>query len=104
MLSAALDNGISSIDTARVYGNSEEVLGRFFSQYEGNLPYITTKIPDVTAFEPVQIEREIIRSAETSLEKLGLKKVDNLMLHAAKNLIAYGDRIVPVMESLVNEG
>lgn len=104
MLSAALENGISSIDTARVYGNSEEVLGRFFSQYEGNLPYITTKIPDVTAFEPDQIEREIVRSAETSLEKLGLRKVDNLMLHAAQNLIGYGDRIVPVMESLVKRG
>lgn len=104
MLSTAFENGVNSLDTARVYGNSEDVLGRFLSQYRGELPYITTKIPDVNGFDPCDIEKKVIESVEISLEKLGLKKVDNLMLHSAENLVSYGDRLAPVMESLVKRG
>ena len=44
MLRAAFENGITSLDTARAYGNSEEVIGRFLKTWEGELPFITTKI------------------------------------------------------------
>ena len=30
MLKAALDNGVTSIDTAHAYGDSEDIIGRFF--------------------------------------------------------------------------
>ena len=49
MLGAALKGGVSSIDTARVYGNSEDVIGHFFRQYDGELPFITTKVPKIMA-------------------------------------------------------
>lgn len=104
MLASALENGVNSVDTARVYGNSEEVLGHFFAQYKGQLPYITTKIPDLETEDAKGIEKEMISYVETSLEKLGLKKVDNIMLHAAKDLIRDGDKIAPVMESLIRRG
>ena len=45
MLRAAFENGITSLDTARAYGNSEDVIGRFLKTWEGPLPYITTKVP-----------------------------------------------------------
>ena len=44
ILRAALEGGVTSIDTARVYGNSEEVIGNFFKSYDGELPFITTKL------------------------------------------------------------
>ena len=42
MLRAALENGVTSLDTARVYGNAEDVLGRVFDQYKGNITFLTT--------------------------------------------------------------
>ena len=44
MLRTAFENGVASLDTARAYGNSEEVIGAFLKTWEGELPYITTKI------------------------------------------------------------
>src|SRR5690606_13433085 len=38
-----LDQGINFIDTARVYKNSELILGRALKQWSGNRPFIATK-------------------------------------------------------------
>lgn len=42
MLAAALDGGVSSLDTARAYGDAEDVLGAFFREYTGEKPFLTT--------------------------------------------------------------
>ncbi|MBR2884539.1 MAG: aldo/keto reductase, partial [Clostridia bacterium] len=40
MLSCALQNGITSLDTARGYGTSEDVLGKFFRENKDyDLPF-----------------------------------------------------------------
>ena len=53
ILRAALEGGVTSLDTARGYGNSEEVIGRFLKQWEGAMPFITTSAslsrPSLTA-------------------------------------------------------
>ena len=45
MLSAALESGITSLDTARGYGDAEDVLGQYFKsgRYTGEMPFLTTK-------------------------------------------------------------
>lgn len=104
MLSAALAAGINSLDTARVYGNSEDVLGAYFRASGCDLPYITTKVPQITAESDAETERLMIEYVEESLEKLGVKKVDNLMLHNASNLTYKGDLCARVMTDFVKRG
>ena len=76
MLSTALANGITSIDTARAYGTSENVLGKFFKQYKGDLPFITTKIIGIEGLPANEIEKKAFEVAETSLQTLGVDTVD----------------------------
>ena len=81
MLGAAHKGGVSSIDTARVYGNSEDVIGHFFRQYDGELPFITTKVPKIEGETEGEIEKFVVSSVETSLEKLGVPRVNLSLIH-----------------------
>lgn len=103
MLSTALSNGITAIDTARLYGESEDVLGRFFAGYKGKMPFITTKykcLLDENATY-AQVESEVFSSVETSLEKLGLEKIDCLLLHNTPvNGILHGEKIAKAFTKL----
>lgn len=103
MLGAALDSGVSSLDTARAYGNSEDVLGHFLAGVE-NKPFITTKVPGIEEGTDAEVEKFIIESAETSLEKLGVSKVDNIMLHNADNLLFKPELCAKTMNGLIKRG
>ena len=104
MLGAALKGGVSSIDTARVYGNSEDVIGHFFRQYDGELPFITTKVPKIEGETEGEIEKFVVSSVETSLEKLGVPRVNCVMLHVTADITAHGDKTAKALESLVKRG
>ncbi|MBE6642644.1 MAG: aldo/keto reductase [Ruminococcaceae bacterium] len=104
MLQSALSNGITSLDTARAYGTSEEVLGNFFKQYKGEMPFITTKIIGIEGLPASEIEKKAFEVAETSLETLGLKKVNCIMLHRGSNLFENGDVVAKAMENLIKKG
>lgn len=104
MLQAALDNGITSLDTARAYGTSEEVLGRFFKQYKGDIPFITTKIIGIEGLPAAEIEKKTFEIAEKSLETLGVSKVNCIMLHRGSNLFENGEVVAKAMESLIKKG
>ena len=104
MLQSALSNGITSLDTARAYGTSEEVLGNFFKQYKGEMPFITTKIIGIEGLPVSEIEKKAFEVAETSLETLGLKKVNCIMLHRGSNLFENGDVVAKAMENLIKKG
>lgn len=78
ILSSAWTKGIQTIDTASVYGRSEEVIGKY-SQY----PY---KI--VTKFSAeVNTENKIKESLESSLKKLNVKEIYGFMAHHAETLL-----------------
>ncbi len=104
MVASALDGGVTSLDTARAYGDAEEVLGAFLKEYTGERPFVTTKVPRFDLDNDVQIEKHIVDSVETSLEKLGVSKVNCVMLHHPANLYNQGDIIAKYMESLVHRG
>ena len=103
MLKSALESGVNSLDTARAYGNSEDVLGRFLAGVD-NKPYITTKVPGIEEGSDAEVEKWIITNVETSLEKLGVSKVDNIMLHNGVNLRYKPDVCARVMGDLVKRG
>ena len=104
MLQSALSNGITSLDTARAYGTSEEVLGNFFKQYKGEMPFITTKIIGIEGLPAAEIEKKAFEVAEKSLETLGLKKVNCIMLHRGSNLFENGNVVAKAMENLIKKG
>lgn len=86
-----LDKGINFIDTARDYGNSERILGKALKEYQGELPFISTKIqskgPGMIRWGMPRDVNEVFpkgwitKSAEESLKQLDMDKVDLLQLH-----------------------
>ena len=104
MIKAALDGGVTSIDTARAYGDSEDIIGRYFKENPENIPFVSTKVPPFPEADVKLLEKHIIESVETSLECLGLKKVENIMLHNGVSLFRYGDETAKIMGSLVKRG
>jgi aryl-alcohol dehydrogenase-like predicted oxidoreductase len=88
-LLAALEAGVNLVDTARVYGNSEELVAATLAAWDGPPPLISTKVrslardayrfacPVAEAY-PAEAIRE---SVETSLKTLGRQTLDIVHLH-----------------------
>lgn len=103
ILRSALEGGATSLDTARAYGTSEEVIGAFLKEWEGPMPYITTKIPRLG--DPNgDIERHILTSMEESLTRLGIQKADCVLLHNAEDLFAHKEKTAFAMQKLIDLG
>ncbi len=103
ILRTSLENGINAIDTARAYGDSEVVIGRFLKTHEGERPYIATKIK-FPAEEIGNVEDFVFSSVENSLERLGVDRVDAVMLHVPKDLFRYGQPLADAMAALLEKG
>lgn len=104
ILNAALSNGVNFLDTARGYGDSEKVIGRFLKTWKGKAPGIVTKIPPLQGSTPKDLERFAVASVERSLQALGLNKVDAVMLHGAKDPAIYGSGCVRAVKTLLEHG
>ncbi len=76
ILNFAIENGISLIDTAQSYGNSEKVIG---SLNEGRFN-IVTKIN--SSINTSKRTREIV---ENSLKRLGVKSIYGVLFHDVEN-------------------
>jgi hypothetical protein len=84
LLHGALDLGINHIDTARIYGESEEIIGATLASRRNEF-FLTTKVavpdnPEATAGEFFDA---FAGSVDTSLRLLRTAVVDVLMLHSA---------------------
>jgi aryl-alcohol dehydrogenase-like predicted oxidoreductase len=91
----ALDAGVSSIDTARAYGDSEERLGEALL---GRKPVRTiTKLSPLSDL-PEDASRAAVRAAvdasiAESLASLKRERVDCLLLHRARHMISHDGAI-----------
>ena len=104
ILRTALEGGVTTLDTARAYGDSELVIGRFLKQWQGEKPAIITKIPTLQGDSPKELERFVIESVEQSLERLGVSKLEAVMLHGAKDPMIHGMACADAMQALVVHG
>ncbi len=103
MLRTAFENGVASLDTARDYGNSEDVIGAFLKTWEGDMPHITTKIHRMK--DPTgDFEAHAMTSIEESLQRLGVKKVDCLLLHSPMDMFEQGAKAAEVLEKICKMG
>jgi aryl-alcohol dehydrogenase-like predicted oxidoreductase len=86
MLEWALKNGINHLDTARSYADSEARIGRLL--FQKNLKFhITTKLDISNVIldsNRQKIENAVVKCITESLRQLGLKKLDNVLLHRAE--------------------
>ncbi|KAJ5547404.1 hypothetical protein N7494_004989 [Penicillium frequentans] len=81
--------GVESIDTARTYGNSEELLGQVSA---ASRFAIDTKVPG--GFRPELSTKELlISTTETSLNALNTDQVDILYIHAPDRRISLEDQL-----------
>lgn len=104
ILNAALESGINCLDTARGYGDSEEVIGAFLKAHKGQRPAIVTKIPKLQGNNPKELEKFATEAMEKSLSALGVNKVEAVMLHGADDPKKYGSACADAMKSLITNG
>lgn len=88
ILDEARQRGVTVLDTAALYGSSEQVLGEFLSSYPSFR--VITKTPrfglKITHNEADLLEK----SFYSSLKRLHQEKVEGLLIHEADNLLADG--------------
>ncbi len=90
-LLSSLEAGVTVIDTARAYGESERVVGDALREWSGPPPFLATKVEGLGATNlrwavPVAADEvfpagQVVRSAEESLRALRVDHVDLLQLH-----------------------
>jgi aryl-alcohol dehydrogenase-like predicted oxidoreductase len=99
----ALHAGVNFIDTAEAYG-TEEIVGRAIRAIDRDSVLLSTKKTTWTR-EPIKA-RDVERSLEASLERLGTDHVDVYHLHgvAPQAYDRLASEIVPTLERLRDQG
>lgn len=83
---AALQHGLSAIDTAPAYGDAEQILGLALSQWTGEKPQVSTKVGRLKGYKADEANYDYTtdgmkRSLENSLKTLDISSIDLLFLH-----------------------
>ncbi|WP_336923077.1 aldo/keto reductase [Aquipuribacter sp. SD81] len=104
---AALDSGVTFLDTADVYGDgrSERVVGAVASA-RPDRPFVATKAGRrADPFEPATFTEENLRAwVERSRQNLGVDTLDLVQLHCPPTPVYSDDRVFDVLDALVSEG
>jgi 1-deoxyxylulose-5-phosphate synthase len=108
LLHAAVDSGINFLDTARMYGNSEVILGKAFKNRRSEV-VIATKCrhlrqKDGTLPERSKLKKQIETSLNESMEALQTNYIDVFMLHQADLEILDNEEISTTFLRLKDEG
>lgn len=82
----ALDHGISALDTAPSYADSELYVGKALKAWQGPRPFVSSKIGRLKGKDAFDMKLDysdegMKRSLQNSLEVLGLPYLDLLFLH-----------------------
>ena len=103
IVNCARNAGVEVIDTSPAYGTSEAVLGRIVPDGYARL---VTKTPHFgTAVIDDDCARLLVTSFEASLERLGRKAIDGLLIHGADDLLKPGGgRLFSAMAKLRENG
>jgi predicted aldo/keto reductase-like oxidoreductase len=80
----AMDRGVTYIDTARIYGNAEEILGHLIPKRRGGL-FVATKVSTDTAANAERSLGESLRRLKTDhvdlvhIHSIGSKNIDRVL-------------------------
>lgn len=86
-----LEKGINFIDTARIYGDSERILGKALKEWTGERPFLASKVQSLApgsigwgTHVPVETAYPkgwLRKSTEISLRELGVETIDLMQTH-----------------------
>lgn len=97
LIKTAIVNGVEFIDTARAYGNSEEVIRHSLSDGWQGRAHIVTKIMPLEHLSenasPSVIDAFVDASLYRSMVSLGVQKIDTMLLHRACDLNNWNGRV-----------
>lgn len=102
LLELAWNCGIRDFDTAASYGNSEEILGRFFRSLgdDRELVRVCTKAQSVSGLS----SDEVVEFVESRRERLGLECIDSVLLHTEAEADQLGGLYGETMSQLQRDG
>ena len=80
ILDCAVNNNIRILDTARAYGDSEQIIGKYLNKHKDAFK-ITTKLPKINSIDDVE------KSINNSINNLGILSIDYYLVHSFKDII-----------------
>ena len=103
VLDAAMAGGITALDTAAGYGDSEEVIGSWLSE-RNDKPFVMTKASklDHSSFEALR--EGVFASVENSKRRLGLEQIPLLMLHNCDDYLCDKENMKRIFAELKDRG
>jgi len=108
ILQTAINNGITTFDTAPVYGNSEEIIGNFLKNNMFLNLTIITKIPKIQSknkhpsFD--EIKNSVKKSLIASKDRLNVNKISICLLHDPSDMHSFDGLVVKSLKQLKNKG
>jgi aryl-alcohol dehydrogenase-like predicted oxidoreductase len=107
-LNAALDAGVTFIDTADVYGDgrSEQLIARALKARGGERPFVATKAGKRLPRQTVEgySPRNLGNWIERSLRNLGVETLDLVQLHCPLTDLFYHPEVFEALDKLQKEG
>ncbi len=106
-LHAALDAGITFIDTANMYGNgrSERIIGAVVKERGGERPFVATKAGQEGPKTPESYTKENLTAAiDNSLINLQTDAIDLLQLHCPPPAVYYMPEVFAALDDIVASG
>ena len=107
LLDRAIAGGVTVLDTAARYGESEATIGAYLRERptaKEKLAIVTKFHVDKKQYSYDELEATIRTSVESSLEKLGLNTIDMLLIHDARDFQIDPDGIEKILVGLIQEG
>jgi aryl-alcohol dehydrogenase-like predicted oxidoreductase len=106
ILHAAVDSGVTLLDTADVYGDgrSEQLIGRFLRERPESL-FVATKMGRRAPLDPAEYTVDNFRSwVDRSRRNLGVDTLDLVQLHCPPTPVYSSDAVYDALDTLVDEG
>ncbi|MEA2282781.1 MAG: hypothetical protein QOK21_3388 [Solirubrobacteraceae bacterium] len=107
VLDAALDGGVTFVDTADVYGDgrSERLVGRAVRERGAGAPFVATKMGRRVEQRPELYTREhFLEWNERSRRNLGVDTIDLVQLHCPPPAVYADDAVFAALDELVERG
>lgn len=106
ILTGAIDNGVTFLDTADVYGNglSETIIGQFLRQCQRPVKVATKFGRKDGIFPDGYTEEALRRATESSLERLGVDSLDLVQLHCLPTEVLRKGEVFDWLRRLQQDG
>ncbi|MBO2447927.1 aldo/keto reductase [Actinomadura barringtoniae] len=105
VLEAAVENGVTFLDTADVYGDgrSERIIGRFLRDHPG--VFVATKMGRRVPQDTANYTLDAFRAwTDRSRANLGVERLDLVQLHCPPDPVFSSDAVFDGLDTLVEEG